>query len=427
MMTKWFYSAGLALFAQSALAAPYTLDELLGHAMTSYPTILSKLSNQVAAQDDLTASKLRFLPSPSISTQRNRLGNNSGGLSASGNNSATTVGISQPVFMGGGLIAGYDKASAKLSSADYALLETREDVSKRLITSYAESFRAYRKIKALEENVQLHQKFAGLITRRVEAGVASPVDRDLGVSRLYQAQADLDSQISAEKTALLNLSQIVGKSLTREDLVEQFASPATIPKDPGVLDQLLANSPTVARASYDAQAAEAESREVRASGLPQVMFQAQRQLGNPYVPGASGYDSLGFVVQYSPGGGFASFAASSAANRRAQSASEMVEATKRDLISTWNAELNEYQSSALKIASLKDSAGLTASISESYDRQYLVGRKSWLDVMNAIREQTQTQMTLIDAQASALGSSRRLQVLINGTADFEYMKQNKAE
>ncbi len=62
-------------------------------------------------------------------------------------------------------------------------------------------------------------------------------------------------------------------------------------------------------------------------------------------------------------------------------------------------------------------------ISDSYDRQYLVGRKSWIDLMNAVREQTQTRMALVDAQASALGASRRLQVIINGTLDFDYMKQ----
>ncbi len=419
---RWAAFIGAFLMPGVLMATSLSLDELLSQAMVSYPTILSKQSNQEAAQSDLTASKLRFLPAPSISSQRNQMAYNDG-VSMGGNRSASTIGLNQPIFMGGGLLAAYDRASARLSAADYALLETREDVSKRLITTYAEWFRAYRKILALDDSVRLHEKFAGLITRRAEGGVASGVDRDLGVSRLFQARADLETQISAEKTALSTLSQMVGYPLERSNLVGRIAAMAAVPTGSDVLEKIILNSPAIARAKFEAEAAEAEAREARASALPQVSFQAQRQYGNPYVPGAPGYDLLGFVVQYSPGSGLASFATTGAAFSRARSAAEMVEATKRELTSTWSAEFNEYQYSKLKADSLKDSAGLSVVISDSYDRQYLVGRKSWIDLMNAVREQTQTRMALVDAQASALGASRRLQVIINGTLDFDYMKQ----
>jgi adhesin transport system outer membrane protein len=96
-----------------------------------------------------------------------------------------------------------------------------------------------------------------------------------------------------------------------------------------------------------------------------------------------------------------------------------VDSIKRDLTDRLNADYNEYEFSQLKMESLKQSVNLTNDISASYDRQYLVGKKSWLDLMNAVRERAQTRQALADAQGSLLASSRRLLVYIDGTARFD--------
>jgi adhesin transport system outer membrane protein len=50
---------------------------------------------------------------------------------------------------------------------------------------------------------------------------------------------------------------------------------------------------------------------------------------------------------------------------------------------------------------------------ESYLRQYAVGKKSWLDVLNAQREATQARNTLVDFEVQYLTSIYRLRVLMN--------------
>jgi outer membrane protein TolC len=179
-----------------------SLENLISQSLTSYPTVLAKQTMKSAAESDLTVSKLNFLPNPSISTQRNQV--TYGGQSPS-NLPATNLSLTQPLLLGGDLIAGYNKADARLSAADYALLETREDVVKRVVTAYAEWQKAYLKILAMSESVKIHENLAGMITRRYEAGVASGSDRDLGNSRLYQALSELDTQKSIEASALTSL------------------------------------------------------------------------------------------------------------------------------------------------------------------------------------------------------------------------------
>lgn len=414
--TGWFLAFALCSGMVQAQTT-HTIDTLIRQALASYPTILSRQASKDAAQTDLTAAKLKFLPNPSFNTQRNEVHMDGGG--GVNRMPATGITVSQPIWMGGALVAGYNKADAKLSAADFALLETREDVSKRLITGYTEWLKAWFKIQALEENVQLHEKFAGMITRRYDQGVASGADKDLGMSRLHQARAELDTQRSIEQSSLTTISELVGEPVSRQHLIAKLAKHITIPSRKDGLTKAQAISVTVQRYKFEAEAAEAEAKEIRAQALPQVSFQAQRQIGNAYVPQAQGFNAYGLVVNYAPGGGFSSVASASAAMDRARAATMQVETAKRELTDKLNAEYNEYEFSLLKKENLQRSANLAGDISASYDRQYLVGRKSWLDLMNSVRERAQTKVQLADAEGGLIGASRRLMVYIDGTQQFE--------
>ncbi len=400
----------------SASADAASLEDLIRQSLASYPTILARQSAKDAAQTDLTTAKLKFLPSPSFSTQRQNIAYSG---QPTNREPATNISISQPLFLDGGIIAGYNKADARLSAADYGLLETREEVSKRVINSYTQWLVAWMKIQALEDSVRLHEKLLAMIVRRFENGVASGADRDLGQSRFQQAQAELDSQRSLESSALVSLSQLVGEPVGRQDLVGHLAKPLKPPRRSDGVSNALRQSVTVQRYTYEAEAAEQEAKEIRAQALPQLAFQAQRQIGNAYVPGAQGFDMYGLVVTYSPGGGFSSITGASAAFDRAKGARHQIETAKRELTDRLNADYNEYEFSQLKKESLQRAVNLSGDISASYDRQFFVGRKSWMDLMNSVREQAQTRVQLADAEGGILGSSRRLMVYIDGTQPFD--------
>ncbi len=416
VLLRWALSL-LLLWSSGVVAQnAYTLDTLIRQGLLSYPSVLAKQSSRDAAKTDLTAAKLKFLPNPSFSTQRQDVAYSGQPITRQ---PATNISVTQPLFLDGGIIAGYYKADAKLSAADFGLLEMREDISKRIINAYTEWVKAWLKIQAYEENVKLHEKFAGMITRRYEQGVASGSDKDLGIFRLHQARADLDTQRAMEETALTSLSELVGEPLRRADLTASIAKHVTLPPRNKGLPQAQIQSVTVQRYKFEAEAAEQEAKEIRAQALPQVALQAQRQVGNAYLPGAQGYDMYGLVVTYNPGGGLSSIAGASAAFERARAATLQVDAAKRELTDRLNADYNEYEFALLKKENLQRSANLAGDISASYDRQYLVGKKSWLDLMNAVRERAQTKVQLADAEGSLLGASRRLMVYIDGTQQFE--------
>ena len=122
------------------VAAVFTIEDLLDQALSSYPTVLSGQATKESAASEVTASQLKFLPTPSISTQQNN-------IAYAGQTSqirpATNFSLTQPVYTGGALSAGLAKTNARLTASDFSLLEIREDISRRLVSAYADWLRAY--------------------------------------------------------------------------------------------------------------------------------------------------------------------------------------------------------------------------------------------------------------------------------------------
>jgi adhesin transport system outer membrane protein len=54
------------------------------------------------------------------------------------------------------------------------------------------------------------------------------------------------------------------------------------------------------------------------------------------------------------------------------------------------------------------------SVAQSWDRQYVAGKKSWQEVMNAAREVTQSQVQLIEMEGQASTAAWRFAILTRG-------------
>lgn len=67
-------------------------------------------------------------------------------------------------------------------------------------------------------------------------------------------------------------------------------------------------------------------------------------------------------------------------------------------------------------SSLRAISSSTDEVVASYLRQYQVGRKTWLDVLNAQRETTQARYTLADLEAGIQAAHLRL-LMLSGRID----------
>jgi adhesin transport system outer membrane protein len=115
-------------------------------------------------------------------------------------------------------------------------------------------------------------------------------------------------------------------------------------------------------------------------------------------------------LKYSPGAGFASAAQTQAMATRIASAQSLVDAARFDTLQTLQSDRDEFQTGYTRTSALQKSVQSSDAVLESYRRQFEGNRKTWLDLMNAVRELTQNDYALVDAQAATLGAMWRLQL-----------------
>lgn len=120
---------------------------------------------------------------------------------------------------------------------------------------------------------------------------------DLGVSRLVQARAELDTQRWQEETALTPINKLVGAPVMRCELMAKIGKYAVLHKRADGVFRAQTISVTVQRNKSEVEEAEHEVKEMRAQALPQLSIQTRRQIGNAYYPGAQGFNSVGLSAK----------------------------------------------------------------------------------------------------------------------------------
>ncbi len=71
---------------------------------------------------------------------------------------------------------------------------------------------------------------------------------------------------------------------------------------------------------------------------------------------------------------------------------------------------DELQAARMRLNNATLASTGAKDVYESYTRQYTAGRKTWLDVLNTVRESTQSEVAVTDAKAQATGASLRLRL-----------------
>ena len=378
----------LLLIAGSAQAqSAWTFERVLQSALDSHPAIMGKRSGQAAARADQKGAEWLRYPTPSIEAATQGGGKDSGLLR-----------IEQPLWSGGRITAA---AGSRLSAADAALIETELDLTIKVITAYIEALRQKARQQHAQAGVAEHEKLLDMIRRRVQQEVSSLTDQRLAESRLYQAVNDLSQVTQAYNNALAQLAQLSGKPVA--DISEQEVSALGAPSSlDAALSQALGYSPTLRRLIYEEEAANADIDFKRSAYMPQLSLRLEKNTGQTQSSSAM------LVLQAQPGAGFSALSGVDAAIARREAARMAREAAERSTNERVTLDWNEWVAARLRQENAAQSRTMSTDVFESYTRQYVIGRKSWIDVLNAVREATLAQFALEDARAQVIAASLRL-------------------
>ncbi|CAD5371035.1 conserved exported hypothetical protein [Rubrivivax sp. A210] len=418
MLAAWLVAIGSSL-PWAAWAAPQTgssLQVLIAEVLARHPQLAVQGASLRAAEAGVEGARWQFYPTPSLSVENAAV--SAGDSSYTGDKQVTILGLRQSLWNAGRLSANLDRARATVLLNSALLAESRLQLVMRVIQAYGEWAAAHDKQKIYATGLVLHQQMKDMVVRRVQEGQSAPSDQILAEERLAMLEADALASGTQKQTAMLKLTQLAGRPVLEPELAQRAATAHPLAH---TLEQLLRqaqdSSPTLARYRAIAQSQASLVAERQADQWPEVYARLERQFGNYSAPGRAPVTRAFIGLSTRFGAGLST--QSSIAEARGQQDAALAEIEVQRLGLQEQVMVDHtvlVQSDARRLA-LQQGAAKSQLVQQSWDRQFLSGRKTWQDLMNSAREHIQLETQMADLEATRLVAFWRLLAV----TDYEHL------
>lgn len=384
------------------------LRYLLEATAATYPSILAARYEARASEQELDAAERQRWPTFSSSIE-----------SQSGNGRSfpnRSLQVEQTVWDAGRVSARIQESQASVDMGQVRTILQRQELHLQVVAGWQNLLGAAARAQVAFQTVDKLAAFQSQMTRRVEAEASPRIDLELANARLLQTGVELETAQSSLQVALTRLEQLSGEQNLSAYLSQLPAMPSLA--DTQALVQKMTQTdwhrvasehPSVLRAQFEAQQAKSRLKSKQAEGWPQIYVRAFQPLGSlPSSPETTLTTFIG--LRYTPGAGLANFAEAQALETRISGAEQLVLTAHREIRQTLVSDQEELLNARKRIAALEKSVQGSDLVLASYQRQFEAGRKTWQDLLNAVRELAQNQYALADAQAAMMGAIYRLQV-----------------
>ena len=378
-----------------SMAAELRLSDALSLAATHHPSVKAKLAEVQAAQADLeTANWSRY---PTVSTE----------ATAAGGSPRASLLVQQPLWAGGKIEAQNRLAQAQLTLAEASLQETRTNLMQQAGHQFFEVLRWHQRLEVARRTEEEHRKLLELIQRRVTAEISPLTDQVLASARFQQAVSERIQFGRSLQTAQLALHELVGEPHTALKAPSRLGLPK---QDVGVaIDESKKYSAELLRWRTQQEVAQAQIDMAQAGLYPTVALAHRQNLGshdNAVQPNRT-YLSL----QFSPGPGLSARSAAAAARSRLENSLQNTVVFERQLEQQVRTALADLNALNQQVEPARLLVTATEDVVESYLRQYQIGKKNWLDVLNALRESAQAHYSALDVSSSTQSLQLRVMLL----------------
>lgn len=408
---KWLVC--VCLIAVSPSSQAESLSQLIKLALDSHPGVHANRMLRDASSADIDYAHWQFFPRFTMSAQSASTSDDD--PSFEGDDQVSIVGLVQPIWTGGAATARLKSAKATFSLRESEIDQAEQSLAIRVLASYTDWYSANRRVAAWQSSLLVHQNLSQQVRRRTSSGASSESDLALAEARVALTKAELTATIVEEQIALSVLAELVGKPVDSSDLINESPQPKQIDIGLEALkDRAWNNSPAVAAAVSEVGIADADILSARATYMPKINLRLERQYGNFINEDTSASNRIFIEFTTEFGAGLSSLSSVSAARLRREAALANVERQRYLLDTDIASDLLLQQSIARRLIALTQSKQAIQNVYQSFERQFLSGSRTWLDLLNSARELTQVELQIADARASSVLVSWRLYILAHG-------------
>ena len=387
---------------------PFTAEALYAAANLSHPLLQAARLEAQAGTIDVAAIERQRWPTLSAVVE-----------SDTGNTSSLpshSLRVQQIVWDAGLVSSRVTEAENQVTISKLRVQLQQRQIFLQISNAWQSMWAAHARVQVAQKTMDRLNGFRVQMQRRVDAEASSRIDLVFANSRQLQTQVELEAAQRNLKVALLKLEQLSGEANLRQRLPALAPFPA-LPSAAPFLQQLqqidwvdlAVRAPAVQIARSDVVSAHNRLRTKEAEKWPQLYVRLDVPIGNNYF-NANNSTVVFAGLSYTPGAGFANVVEAQALSTRVAKSEQGVEVAMKDIQETMQNDREEFLNAYAQISTLEKSVAGSDMVLASFERQFQANRKTWLDLLNQVRELAQNEYALVDAQASLVGSRLRLEI-----------------
>jgi adhesin transport system outer membrane protein len=394
-------------------AVAQALPQAVEQAVHSNPEVLAAGSRRLAADEGLKQARAGYLPRIDVNaaTGRVRLDSQSTrvvGLSDSSYaRHAADLTITQMLFDGFGVSSDVERQGARIDGAAYRVGATAEDIALRTVGAYVEVLRRQETVAIGVANLEAHQHIHDQIRLGADNGVLRRADLYQAESRLALAQSNLRAEEGALQDALAVFLRVVGAAPQRLSRPESLA--AVLPATEREAQQVAsASHPALGAGQADIAEAEAARSLARSALWPRLDLEVGAARDRDRVLGTTDERRVMLRVRYNLFRGNADKARINEAGFQIQEAEQNLERLRRQVQESVSLAYNAYRTAQERLASLQQYVQASDATRVSYGKQFRLGQRSLLDLLNAENEYFGARTAYVTGQYTELASQYRI-------------------
>ena len=397
----------------------FTINDAIEDAIIHNPEFRKEVKSFRSAQAEVSAAKAGYYPSIDLNAgigyeeiNRPSLNNEGDGLTRQ----EGSIKLTQNLFEGFATQDEVYRKKYELDSISFSAHAAANEVALNMAIAYVNLMRE-KEIKELaEDNLSTHLSILQQINKRYKAGISNQVEVDQASARLALANSSLGSAENSYYDAFAKFQRVLGRKPDNALLKPSFTFnlPATLKQ---ATQSALINHPTLKSANADVAGARAQHDASKANYYPTLSFEEEKTFDND-LSGAKGRDEylqamLRLRYNLYNGGRDADNVDRTVAEYH--KASEIRNNSRRQVIENLRFAWNAREYIGKQIEFQNQHIKLTHQTLVGYRKQFNLGRRSLLDLLNTENEHITATKTIINSYADLLNAKYRI---LSATGNF---------
>ena len=399
------------MFTQGASSTG--LSDVIGQTLANSPEVLEISAERDSRAHEVRQARAGYYPSLDLAAGVGREWTESPGT---GNSEVeltrreTSLSLRQMLFDSYATPSEVARHTARTNAAAYSVMGTAQDVALNTTDVYLELLKQRKLLVLATENLAIHKRIHEQIKLRSDSGVANRADLSQIDGRLALAESNVIAAENNVREAEANYLRVTGQMIGEQMQRPEDISASLPPSFDLALQQALREHPTLASANQDIEQAKAQHGAARHNLYPRVHLEIDKRWDDNIDGVVGSNEDLTAMIRlrwnlYSGGRDRA---------RRQQTATLVEEAkairnrTHRQVEQTLRLAWASYQSTLRQREFLRKHSESVTAARDVYTRQFNIGQRSLLDLLDTENEVFEARRAFLDADYANLYAQYRI-------------------